>query len=104
MGRLQEFTFAMMIYVGNLDYTVTSDDLRTLFEEFGVVATAEIQVKTRTGQSRGFGIVEMPNDDEAKTAIEGLNNRDHHERPLKVNESRPRRTVRDLYTGGWYGA
>ena len=50
-----------MIYVGNLDYAVTSDELRALFEPFGAVTMAEVQVKSRTGQSRGFGLVEMPN-------------------------------------------
>ncbi|MDR3636905.1 MAG: RNA-binding protein [Isosphaeraceae bacterium] len=94
----------MMIYVGNLDYTVTSDELRALFEPFGTVTLAEVQVKSRTGQSRGFGLIEMPNDDEARTAIGALNSTPHHDRPLTVNESRPRRTVRDLYaSGGWYG-
>ena len=94
----------MMIYVGNLDYAVTSDDLRTLFDPFGAVTLAEVQVKSRTGQSRGFGLVEMPNEAEAKAAIAALNGKDHRERKLTVNESRPRRTVRDLYAGGgWFG-
>jgi len=94
----------MRIYVGNLDYAVTSDELRTLFEPFGAVESAEVQVKTRTGQSRGFGLVDMPNDAEAEAAIAALNGREHRDRPLKINESRPRRTVRDLYAGGWYGS
>lgn len=94
----------MMIYVGNLDYSVTSDELRALFEPFGTVAMAEVQLKSRTGQSRGFGLIDMPNDDEARTAINALHGSNHRERPLTVNESRPRRTVRDLYaSGGWYG-
>ena len=94
----------MMIYVGNLDYAVTSEELRVLFEPFGLVTTSEVQVKSRTGQSRGFGLVEMPNADEARAAIEALNGRDHRDRVLTVNESRPRRTVRDMYAGGgWYG-
>ncbi len=94
----------MTIYVGNLDYAVTSDELRALFEPYGLVASAEVQVKSRTGQSRGFGLVDMPHGDEAKLAIDGLNSRDHRERALTVNESRPRRTVRDMYAGGgWYG-
>jgi RNA recognition motif-containing protein len=100
----EEPTPAMMIYVGNLDYTVTSDELRALFEPFGAVTMAEVQVRSRTGQSRGFALVEMPNATEARAAIEGLNGQNHQDRPLTVNESRPRRTVRDLYTsGGWYG-
>ncbi len=94
----------MMIYVGNLDYAVNSDDLRALFEPFGAVTLAEVQVKSRTGQSRGFGLVEMPNESEAKAAITALNGQDFRDRALTVNESRPRRTVRDLYAGGgWYG-
>jgi RNA recognition motif-containing protein len=93
----------MMIYVGNLSYSVTSDDLRALFEPLGLVTSAEVQVKSRTGQSRGFGLVEMPNADEARAAIEALNGREHQDRPLTVNESRPRRTVRDMYAGGWFG-
>lgn len=92
-----------MIYVGNLSYVVTSEELRSLFEPFGSVASADVQLKSRTGQSRGFGIVDMPNNDEAKTAIDALNARDHEGRPLTVNESRPRRSVRDLYAGGWFG-
>jgi RNA recognition motif-containing protein len=95
----------MRIYVGNLSYSVTSEELRSLFEPFGTVDAAEVQVKTRTGQSRGFGLVDMPNDGEAEAAIAGLNGKEHHDRPLTVNESRPRRTVRDLYAGGgWYGS
>lgn len=94
----------MMIYVGNLDYSVTSDELRALFEPYGAVASAEVQVKSRTGQSRGFGLVDMPNADEARVAIDTLSGTMHHERPLTVNESRPRRTVRDMYAGGgWFG-
>lgn len=94
----------MMIYVGNLDYGVTSDDLRALFDPFGAVTLAEVQVKSRTGQSRGFGLVEMPNETEAKAAISALHGREHRDRALTVNESRPRRTVRDLYAGGgWFG-
>jgi RNA recognition motif-containing protein len=94
----------MMIYVGNLDYAVTSDDLRTLFQAHGTVAMAEVQYKLRTGQSRGFGMVEMLNDNEAKAAIAALNGKPFRDRDLTVNESRPRRTVRDQYAGGgWFG-
>ncbi|HWE37868.1 MAG TPA: RNA-binding protein [Isosphaeraceae bacterium] len=94
----------MKIYVGNLDYGVTSEELRSLFEAYGEVSSAEIQVKARTGQSRGFGLIEMPNDAEAEAAIAALNGSNHRDRALTVNESRPRRTVRDQYaSGGWYG-
>jgi RNA recognition motif-containing protein len=95
----------MMIYVGNLDYAVTSEELRALFEPFGAVTVAEVQYKVRTGQSRGFGMVEIPNDDEARSAISALHSRPFRDRELTVNESRPRRTVRDQYAGGgWYGS
>ena len=94
----------MIIYVGNLDYSVTSDELRALFEPFGAVTMAEVQVRSRTGQSRGFALLEIPNHAEARSAIDALNGRNHRDRPLTINESRPRRTVRDLYaSGGWYG-
>jgi RNA recognition motif-containing protein len=94
----------MRIYVGNLDYAVTSDELRSLFEPFGTVSSAEVQVKSRTGQSRGFGLVEMPGPSEAEAAIAALNGAEHRDRKLTVNESRPRRTVRDQYASGWYGS
>jgi cold-inducible RNA-binding protein len=95
----------MRIYVGNLDYAVNSDELRTLFEPFGEVTMAEVQVKSRTGQSRGFGLIDMPNAVEAEAAIAALNGSDFRDRPLTVNESRPRRTVRDQYAGGgWFGS
>jgi RNA recognition motif-containing protein len=94
----------MRIYVGNLEYGVTSDELRSLFEPYGEVAWAEVQVRSRTGRSRGFGLVDMPNDADAEKAIEALNGKEHQGRPLTVNESRPRRTIRDLYAGsGWFG-
>lgn len=94
----------MRIYVGNLDYGLTSEELRALFEPFGEVASAEVQIRSRTGRSRGFGLVEMPNDEEAEAAIAALHGSEHLGRELTVNESRPRRTVRDLYAGsGWYG-
>ena len=94
----------MRIYVGNLDYALSSDELRALFEPFGEVQMADVQVKSRTGQSRGFGMVDMPNDREAEAAISALNGQDHNGRPLTVNESRPRRTVKDQYAGGWFGS
>jgi RNA recognition motif-containing protein len=100
----EELTPAMMIYVGNLEYTVTSDELRALFDPFGTVTMAEVQVKSRTGQSRGFGLVEMTSESEAKAAINALHGTEFRDRALTVNESRPRRTVRDLYAGGgWFG-
>ena len=67
--NLQERRPVTTIYVGNLDYTVTSDDLRALFEPFGSIALAEVQVKSRTGRSRGFGMVEMLDESAGRAAI-----------------------------------
>ncbi|QDV37053.1 RNA recognition motif domain-containing protein [Tautonia plasticadhaerens] len=91
----------MRIYVGNLSYSVTSEMLRSMFEPFGTVDWAEVQTKMRTGRSRGFGLVDMPDDDQARAAVEALDGSEVEGRVLSVNESRPRRSVRDLYAGGW---
>jgi RNA recognition motif-containing protein len=80
----------MNIYVGNLPYTVVEEDLREIFEEYGEVASVKIINDKLTGRSKGFGFVEMDDDDEAKKAIEELNNADLSGRNIKVNESRPR--------------
>ena len=80
----------MNIYVANLPYSSGDDDLRTQFEAFGAVDSATIIKDRDTGRSRGFGFVEMPNDDEARTAIESLNGTEMAGRPLTVNEARPR--------------
>ena len=80
----------MNIYVGNLPYTVVEEDLREIFEEYGEVASVKIINDKLTGRSKGFGFVEMDEDDEAKKAIEELNNADLSGRNIKVNESRPR--------------
>jgi RNA recognition motif-containing protein len=80
----------MNIYVGNLSYEVTEDDLRQAFEAHGEVATANVITDKFTGRSRGFGFVEMPKEDEAKAAIEALNGMDLKGRTLNVNEARPR--------------
>ena len=80
----------MNIYVGNLPYKTTEDDLKNAFAPFGQVATVKIVVDRYTGRSKGFGFVDMPSDDEAKAAIAGLNGKEMDGRPLKVNESRPR--------------
>jgi cold-inducible RNA-binding protein len=82
----------MNIYVGNLSFTVTEDDLRTAFQAFGTVEKAAIITDKMTGQPRGFGFVEMPNKDEAVKAISGLNGKDIKGRNIKVNEAQPRST------------
>ena len=81
---------AKRLYVGNLKYTVTSEELQELFEQFGTVSSAQVLSDRETGRSRGFGFVEMVNDDEAIAAIESLDGQDHDGRRLTVNEARPR--------------
>jgi len=80
----------MKIYVGNLSYSSTEEDIRAAFQQFGTVDTAELVIDRSTGRSRGFAFVEMGNDDEARAAIAGLNEKDLDGRSLKVNEARPR--------------
>jgi RNA recognition motif-containing protein len=80
----------MNIYVGNLSYTATEEDLKQAFSEHGEVTTVSIVKDKFTGNSRGFGFVEMPNDEEGQKAIDALNGQDVKGRALKVNEARPR--------------
>lgn len=80
----------MKIYAGNLSYNTADDDLRQAFEEFGSVETADVIIDRSTGRSKGFGFVEMPDENEAKAAIEGLNGKDFMGRTVNVNEARPK--------------
>lgn len=80
----------MNIYVGNLSYEVTEDDLRLAFTPFGQVESTSIIKDKYSGQSKGFGFVEMPSKAEAQAAIDGLNGKDLKGRTLNVNEARPR--------------
>lgn len=80
----------MNIYVGNLSYGVTSEDLRNSFSQFGSVDRADVIMDRATGRSKGFGFVEMSDANEAKAAIDGLNGKDLDGRALNVNEARPR--------------
>jgi len=79
----------MNIYVGNLPFRASSDELQNIFAEHGDVARVTIPVDRDTGRSRGFAFVEMPNDSEASKAIENLNGFEFQGRMLKVNEARP---------------
>jgi len=81
----------MNIYVGNLSYQATEDDLRDAFGQYGEVASVNIIKDRESGRSRGFCFVEMPSDDEAKAAIEALNEQEIAGRAVTVNEARPRR-------------
>jgi RNA recognition motif-containing protein len=80
----------MRIYVGNLKYSVTDDDLRAMFSDFGEVATADVIKDKFSGQSKGFGFVDMPNNADAEDAIKALNETMQDGRKLTVNEARPR--------------
>ena len=80
----------MKIYVGNMSYDTSEDDLRKAFEAHGTVDSVAIISDQYSGRSKGFGFVEMSNDAEAKAAIESLNDSDLSGRTLKVNEARPR--------------
>ncbi len=78
------------IYVGNLQWKTTEDELKELFSTFGTVVSAQIIKDRDTGRSRGFGFVEMSKDSEADDAISNLNNRELGGRNLKINEARKR--------------
>lgn len=78
------------IYVGNLSYRATDEDLRAAFEAYGEVVSARVILDRETSRSRGFGFVEMPNADQANAAIEGLNNQEIVDRAVRVNEAQER--------------
>lgn len=80
----------MNIYCGNLSWDTTEAGLQSAFEEYGQVSSVTIIKDRYTGQSRGFGFVEMPNDEEGRAAIAGLNGKEVDGRPLKVDQARPR--------------
>jgi RNA recognition motif-containing protein len=80
----------MNIYVGNLAYSVTDDELRDAFAAFGEVSRASVIMDRDTGRSKGFGFVEMPDDAQAETAIKELNEKPIGGRNVRVNEARPR--------------
>jgi RNA recognition motif-containing protein len=81
---------AMNLYVGNLPYRITEDQLKAEFEEYGQVSSCTIIKDKVTGQSKGFGFLEMPESSEAQAAISSLNGRDLMGRKINVNEARPR--------------
>ena len=97
----------MNIYVGNLSWTMTDEDLSNLFTQFGTVSSAKILKDKMNGRSKGFGFVEMEDDEAAKAAIAGLNETEVQGRKLIVNESQPRQEgdfkKRSFGTGGGGG-
>jgi RNA recognition motif-containing protein len=80
----------MNIYIGNLHFKMNEDELNQLFGQYGEISSAKIIMDKITGKSKGFGFVEMPNDDEASQALTNLNGKEVHGRPLKVTEARER--------------
>ena len=97
----------MNIYVGNLSWSMTDEDLNSLFSQYGSVTSAKILKDKMNGRSKGFGFVEMEDDEAAKTAIANLNETDVQGRKLIVNESQPRPEGEDGYkkrsSGGFGG-
>lgn len=82
----------MNIYVGNLDYKVNEEELQELFEEYGSVSSSKIIMDKFSGRSKGFGFVEMDNDDEANEAITNLDGTVMNDREITVNKAKPRKT------------
>ncbi|MEA4863545.1 MAG: RNA-binding protein [Victivallaceae bacterium] len=80
----------MKLYVGNLSFTTSDADLKDAFSAFGTIDSANIIIDRETGRSKGFGFVEMSNDEEAKAAISGLDGKQLGGRALRVNEARPK--------------
>ena len=80
----------MNIYVGNLPYTITEDELKDVFSEFGEVSTVNVITDKFSGQSKGFGFVEMANNSEADEAIKALNESNLKGRNIRVNQAKPR--------------
>src|SRR5262245_11009228 len=93
----------MKLYVGNLSYNVTSQQLEELFAQYGKVTSAQVIMDRDTGRSKGFGFVEMVDGNEARAAMEGLNLKDVDGRSLTVNEARPREERGGGRRGGGYG-
>jgi cold-inducible RNA-binding protein len=91
----------MNIFVGNLAFTTTEQDLRQLFEPYGSVDAVRIMTDRETGRSRGFGFVEMPDNRAAQTAIDALNGTSLAGRALTVNEARPRELRREPRQQCW---
>jgi len=93
---------AKKLYVGNLSYNVTDDQLRDHFAQAGSVASAQVIMDRMSGRSKGFGFVEMSSDEEATKAIEMFNGQDMSGRAIVVNEARPM-TDRPQRSGGGFG-
>ena len=93
----------MNIYVGNLSYQMTDDELKAAFQAHGEVDSARIITDRDTGRSKGFGFVEMPDNDQALAAIEALNGSNLSDRAITVNEARPKPQRSSEHRSGGYG-
>jgi len=91
------------LFVGNLPFTATEDELRDLFSAFGEVQQVRIMTDRDTGRSRGFAFVEMPDDEAAAKAVTDLNGKDFNGRPLTINEARPKPERRGGFGSGGGG-
>ena len=91
------------IYVGNLGFSVTNEDLQSKFEQYGSVTSAKIITDRDTGRSKGFGFVEMANKDEAATAINTLNGSEFSGRNMNVSEAKPQEPRDNNRSGGFGG-
>ncbi|MBD2410743.1 MAG: RNA-binding protein [Desmonostoc geniculatum HA4340-LM1] len=93
----------MSIYVGNLSYQVTEDDLRRAFAEYGTVARVQLPTDRETGKPRGFAFVEMQTDAEEQAAIDALDGAEWMGRDLRVNKAKPREERSNSPRGSWGG-
>ena len=91
----------MNIFVGNLSFTATDQDIRQLFEQYGVVDEIRVITDRDTGRSKGFGFVEMPDGQAAKAAISGIQGKELDGRALTVNEAKPREPRREPRQARW---
>src|SRR4030088_3257522 len=94
---------AMKLYVGGLAYSVTEQELEALFAEYGTVTSSAVIKDRDSGQSKGFGFIEMADDNEAKAAMAALNGKDVSGRSIMVNEARPQEDRRSSCGGGGGG-
>ncbi len=92
---------AKKLFVGNLSHDIDENQLQELFETFGTVESSKIIKDRETGRSKGFGFVEMADEQEAQTAIEAMNGKEASGRALTVNEARPRKEHSNVRSGGF---
>lgn len=90
----------MNMYVSNLGYHVTEEDLKALFSEYGEVASAKVITDKETGRSRGFGFVEMNSDEDSRKAMAGLEGKELEGRTISISEAKPKPNNRSNFSGG----